>query len=50
MTQGEAAKVLGVTQTHVSDLNKGKINRFSMDLLVRLTVCAGLKAKLKLAA
>jgi predicted XRE-type DNA-binding protein len=50
MTQAEAAKVLGVTQARVSDLKRGKINRFSMDLLVRLAVRAGLKPKLKLAA
>jgi predicted XRE-type DNA-binding protein len=50
MTQAEAAKMLGVTQARVSDLKRGKINRFSMDLLVRLAVCAGLKPKLKLAA
>jgi predicted XRE-type DNA-binding protein len=50
MTQAEAAKVLGVTQARVSDLKRGKIERFSMDLLVRLAARAGLKPKLKLAA
>jgi predicted XRE-type DNA-binding protein len=50
MTQAEAAKVLGVTQARVSDLKRGKIDRFSMDLLVRLGARAGLKPKLKLAA
>ncbi len=50
MTQAEAAKVLGVTQARVLDLKRGKINRFSMDLLVRLAVRAGLKPKLKLVA
>jgi predicted XRE-type DNA-binding protein len=30
MTQAEAAKVLGVTQARVSDLKRGKFNRFSM--------------------
>jgi len=50
MTQGEAAKVMGVTQARVSDLKRGKINRFSMDLLVRLAARAGLKPKVKLAA
>jgi predicted XRE-type DNA-binding protein len=50
MTQAEAAKVLGVTQARVSDLKRGKINRFSMDLLFRLAARAGLKPKLKLAA
>jgi predicted XRE-type DNA-binding protein len=50
MTQAEAAKVLGATQARVSDLKRGKIDRFSMDLLVRLAARAGLKPKLKLAA
>lgn len=49
MTQA-AAKVLGVTQARVSDLKRGKIDRFSMDLLVRLAARAGLKPKLNLAA
>jgi helix-turn-helix protein len=42
--------VLGVTQARVSELKRGKIDRFSMDLLVRLAARAGLKPKLKLAA
>jgi predicted XRE-type DNA-binding protein len=50
MTQAEAAKVLGVTQARVSDLKRGKIDRFSMDLLVRLAARAGLKPTLKLVA
>jgi predicted XRE-type DNA-binding protein len=37
MTQGEAAKELGVTQARVLDLKRGKIERFSMDLFVRLS-------------
>jgi len=45
MTQAEAAKALGVTQARVSDLKRGKIGRFSMDLLVRLVARAGLKPK-----
>ena len=50
MTQAEAANVLGLTQARVSDLKRGKIGRFSMDLLVRLAARAGLKPKVKLAA
>ncbi len=45
MTQAEAAKVLGVTQARVSDLKRGKINRFSMDLLVRLAARRRTQAK-----
>ena len=50
MTQAGAAKFLGVTQARVSDLKRGKIDRFSMDLLVRLAARAGLKPKLRFAA
>jgi predicted XRE-type DNA-binding protein len=50
MTQAAAAKVLGITQARVSDLKRGKIDRFSMDLLVRPAARAGLKPKLNLAA
>ena len=39
--RAEAAKVLGVTQARVSDLKRGKIDRFSMDLLVRLAAGVG---------
>ncbi len=49
MTQAAAAKVLGVTQARVSDLKRGKIDRFSMDLFVRLAARAGLKPKLNIA-
>ncbi len=50
MTQTEAAKVLGVSQARVSDIKRGKISQFSLDLLVRLAARAGLQPQLKLAA
>jgi predicted XRE-type DNA-binding protein len=50
MTQIEAAKKLGVTQARVSDIKRGKISQFSLDLLVRLAARAGLHPKLKIAA
>jgi predicted XRE-type DNA-binding protein len=50
MTQAAAAKVLGITQARVSDIKRGAISRFSLDLLVRLAAKAGLRPKLKLAA
>ena len=34
MTQTEAAKTLGITQARVSDIKRGKISQFSLDLLV----------------
>jgi hypothetical protein len=49
-TQVQAAKTLGVTQARISDIKRGKINQFSLDLLVRLAARAGLHPKMKLAA
>jgi predicted XRE-type DNA-binding protein len=48
--QTAAAKVLGVTQARVSDIKRGKIGSFSLDLLVRLAARAGLRPALSLAA
>ena len=50
MTQAVAAKVLGVTQARVSDIKRGKISQFSLDLLVRLAARAELEPKIELAA
>ena|SRR6187549_3917315 len=49
-TQAAAAKVLGVTQARVSDIKRGKIDSFSLDLLVRLAARAGLRPSLSVAA
>lgn len=49
-TQVEAAKVLGVSQSRVSDLMRGKWDKFSLDMLVTLATRAGLHCELKLAA
>jgi len=34
MTQKQAAELLGVHQSRISDLTRGKIDRFSVDILV----------------
>lgn len=49
-TQVEAAKVLGISQSRVSDLMRGKWDKFSLDMLVTLATRAGLQCELKLAA
>jgi predicted XRE-type DNA-binding protein len=36
LTQGAAAKLFGVTQPRISDLVRGKIDRFSIDGLVEM--------------
>ncbi len=50
LTQTEAAKVLAVTQARVSDIKRGRISSFSLDLLVRLAARAGLNPQLRLVA
>lgn len=50
LTQTQAAEMLGITQARVSDIKRGKINQFSLDLLIRLAARAGLRPKLRLAA
>lgn len=50
LTQVEAAKVLGISQSRVSDLLRGKWDKFSLDMLVTLATRAGLHCELKLAA
>jgi len=49
-TQAEAAQVLGISQSRVSDLIRGKFEKFSLDMLITLATRAGKKIELKLAA
>ncbi len=49
-TQQQAASVLSVTQARVSDLIRGKTEKFSLDMLVLLLLRAGGHCELKLAA
>ena len=50
LTQARAASTLELTQARVSDIKRGKIDNFSLDLLVRLAARAGLHPELRLAA
>lgn len=43
LTQAEAARILGVTQPRVSDLVCGKIDLFSIDMLVNMLAKIGLQ-------
>jgi predicted XRE-type DNA-binding protein len=43
LTQAEAAGLFGVTQPRVSDLVRGKIDRFSIDTLVAMLGHAGVR-------
>ena len=50
LTQVRAAEVLGVSQSRVSDLTRGKVEKFSLDMLVTFAAKLGKPAKIKLAA
>jgi len=47
LTQSEAAELLGIQQSRVSDLVRGKIDRFSIDTLVKLLAKAGRDVEIK---
>ena len=47
LTQEQAARLLGITQPRVSDLVRGKIDRFGLDSLVKLATVAGLQIKME---
>ena len=46
LTQREAADLLGVTQPRISDLVCGKIDLFSIDMLVKMLALAGIHVSL----
>lgn len=45
-TQREAAAKFGVTQPRVSDLMRGRIELFSLDMLVDMAATVGLKPRI----
>lgn len=47
LSQTEAAKVFGVTQPRISDLMRGKIGLFGLDMLVNMLASAGLRVTLR---
>ena len=49
-TQAQAAERFGVAQSRVSDLLRGKWQKFSLDMLITLAARAGRKVELALAA
>jgi len=50
LTQMEAAKKLGITQSRVSDLIRGKWEKFNLEMLITLEAKLGRKVNLKLVA
>src|SRR5438105_4982752 len=50
LTQRRAARLLGVSQPRVSDLVRGRIDRFSVDMLIKLLGKAGVEVRLTVRA
>jgi len=50
ITQSKAAEILGVSQSRVSDLIRGKWERFSLEMLITLSTRAGMHVSLRKAA
>ena len=50
LTQVEAAEQLGVAQSHVSDLVRGKWEKFSLEMLITFEARIGRQVTLELAA
>jgi predicted XRE-type DNA-binding protein len=48
MTQVETSRILGVSQGRVSDLTRGKVEKFSLDMLVTFAAKLGKPAKFEL--
>jgi len=48
MSQAQAAKLFGVTQPRISDLMRGKINLFGLDMLVNMATAAGLHIEIRI--
>ena len=50
LTQAKAAEILGVSQSRVSDLIRGKWEKFSLEMVITLATRAGIRVTLKRAA
>ena len=50
LTQARGAEILGVSQSRVSDLIRGKWDKFSLEMLITLATRAGMHVTLKKAA
>ena len=49
-TQAQAAELMGVSQPRISDLVRGKIDRFSIDSLIAMLGSAGVKVRITITA
>jgi predicted XRE-type DNA-binding protein len=47
LTQVQAARAFGVTQPRISNLKRGKIDVFGLDMLVKMATAAGLRVTMR---
>ena len=47
-SQATSAKKLGVTQPRISDLKRGKMSKFSLDMLVNMLAAIGDEVEIKI--
>jgi predicted XRE-type DNA-binding protein len=45
LKQREAAELFGVSQPRISDMKRGKMDAFTIDSLVTMLACAGMRVK-----
>ena len=50
LTQARAAELFGVSQSRVSDLIRGKWEKFSLEMLIMLATRAGMHVRIRTAA
>jgi predicted XRE-type DNA-binding protein len=50
LTQSAAAQRLGISQSRVSDLVRGKLEKFNLEMLITLAARAGRKVDLRVVA
>ena len=47
VTQREAAKIFGITQPRLNDVMRGRVDKFSLDALVKMLSNAGMQVELR---
>lgn len=50
LTQVKAAEIFGVSQSRISDLVRGKWEKFSLEMLITLATRAGMRVSVNIAA
>ena len=48
LNRAQAARLFGVTQPHIANLIRGRIDRFALETLVNMATAAGMRVELRL--